>query len=764
MDTNKPEGSIVRKTHGVIGLMKEFMEPDDMMNHLISVIHKYHPSTDVARVRLAYEYAKNSHGDQMRKSGEPYINHPLAVAIILAELEMDKETIMAGLLHDVLEDTKVTDEEMKENFGEEVLLLVDGVTKLTQLKYSHDKVEVQAENLRKMFLAMAKDIRVIIIKLADRLHNMRTLKYQRPEKQVEIARETLEIYSPIAQRLGISMIKTELDDLALKYMHPDVYKNIAEQINATRFEREAFIARVVKEIKDHLEQSGIKAEVYGRAKHFFSIYRKMVNQNKTIDQIYDLFAVRIIVDNLMNCYASLGAVSEMYKPVPGRIKDYIAMPKPNMYQSLHNTFIGPDGTPFEIQIRTADMHRTAEFGIAAQWKYKENQDGKKSNDNEEEKLSWLREILEWQKDFSDDNREFLGLLKSDLNLFSDNIYAFTPTGDVKALPKGSNLVDFAYSIHSAVGNRMVGGKVNGKLVGIEYEVKNGDRIEILTSQNSKGPSRDWLKIVKSSKAKNKIMQWFKTECKEDNIVRGRELLNMYCKVKGFIISDLLKTEYMEACMARYGFKDWDSLLASVGHGSLKEGQVIGKLRESKQKKDKKNAQSAEAILATYSEQDPARRETKNQGSIVVNGVDDVAVHFGKCCAPVPGDEIIGFVTRGRGISIHRTDCINVINMPETDRNRLVEASWNADAAEKDDVIYNAEIRIYAENKQGVLFNITKIFSENFVNINNITTRTAKNGLATIIVSFEIKGLKQLDFCINKIRQVPNVVDVERATG
>lgn len=763
VDADRPEGSVVRNTHGIIGLMQEFMEPDDMMDHLTEVIHKYHPSTDVSRVRLAYEYAKKSHGDQKRKSGEPYIIHPLAVAVILAELEMDKETIMAGLLHDVLEDTKVTDEEMKGTFGEEVFLLVDGVTKLTQLKYSHDKVEIQAENLRKMFLAMAKDIRVIIIKLADRLHNMRTLKYQRPEKQIEIARETLEIYSPIAQRLGISMIKTELDDLALKYLHPDIYKSLAEQINATRFEREAFIARVVKEVEEQLDKFGIKAEVYGRAKHFFSIYRKMVNQNKTLDQIYDLFAVRILVDNQLECYAALGAISELYKPVPGRIKDYIAMPKQNLYRSLHNTLIGPEGTPFEIQIRTYEMHRTAEFGIAAHWKYKENQDGKKSDDNEEEKLAWLREILEWQKDFSD-NREFLGLLKSDLNLFADNIYAFTPSGDVKALPAGSNLVDFAYSIHSAVGNHMVGGKVNGKLVPIEYEIKNGDRVEILTSQNSKGPSRDWLKTVKSSKAKNKIMQWYKNVSKDEDIIRGKELLQSYCKVKGYILSDLLKPEYVEACLVRYGFVDWDSLVAAVGHGSLKEGQVIGKLLESKQKREKKNTETNEALLATYSEQDPVRRESKNHGAIMVNGADDVAVHFGKCCAPVPGDEIVGFVTRGRGISIHRTDCINIINLPEADRGRLVEAAWNADAAEKDDMIYNAEIRIYAENKQGVLFNITKVFSENMVNINSITTRTAKNGLSTIIVSFEIKGLKQLELCMNKLRQVPNVVDIERTTG
>lgn len=754
---------MVRKPHGIIGYMPEFMEPEDMLNHLFDVIHKYHPSADVSRVQLAYGFAKKSHGDQKRKSGEPYIIHPLAVAVILAELEMDKETIMAGLLHDVLEDTGVTDEEMKNTFGDEVLLLVDGVTKLTQLKYSHDKVEVQAENLRKMFLAMAKDIRVIIIKLADRLHNMRTLKYQKEEKQIEIARETLEIYSPIAQRLGISTIKTELDDLALKYLHPDVYRDLAEQINATRFEREAFISRVVKEVEAQLEKFGIEAEVYGRAKHFFSIYRKMVNQNKTLDQIYDLFAVRIIVNNQIDCYAALGAISELYKPVPGRIKDYIAMPKQNLYRSLHNTLIGPEGTPFEIQIRTYEMHRTAEFGIAAHWKYKENQDGKKTDDNEEEKLAWLREILEWQKDFSD-NREFLGLLKSDLNLFSDNIYAFTPSGDVKVLPAGSNLVDFAYSIHSAVGNRMIGGKVNGKLVTIDYEIKNGDRIEILTSQNSKGPSRDWLASVKSSKAKNKIMQWFKNVSRDEDIVHGKELLQAYCKTKGYVLSELLKPEYMNICTARYGFVDWDSLLASVGHGSLKESQVIGKLAECKRKNEKNAVISNESVLATYSEQDPARKESKNQGAIIVNGAGDVDVHFGKCCAPIPGDEIVGFVTRGRGISIHRTDCINIINMPEVERSRLIEATWNKDAAEKDDVIYNAEIRIYAENKQGVLFNITKVFSENMVNISNITTRTAKTGLSTIIISFEIKGLKQLELCINKLRQVPNVIDIERTTG
>lgn len=755
-------GSIVRSPHGVIGLMPEFMEPDDMEAHLISVIKKYHPSTDVSRVVLAYEYAKKFHGDQKRKSGEPYINHPLSVAIILAELEMDKETIMAGLLHDVLEDTDASEEEMRQMFGSEVLLLVDGVTKLTKLNYSADKVEVQAENLRKMFLAMAKDIRVIIIKLADRLHNMRTMQYQKPEKQISISKETLEIYSPLAERLGISMIKTEMDDLALKYLHPDVYKELAEQINATRFEREAFISRVVIEMREKLEEAGIKGEVEGRAKHFFSIYRKMVNQNKTLDQIYDLFAVRIKVDNVKDCYAALGMIHEMYKPIPGRIKDYIAMPKPNMYQSLHTTLIGPEGNPFEVQIRTYEMHRTAEYGIAAHWKYKENQDGKHSDDNEAAKLTWLREILEWQRDFSD-SKEFLNALKKDLDLFSENIYAFTPTGDVVPLPSGSNLVDFAYSIHSAVGNHMVGGKVNGKLVPLEYEIKNGDRIEILTSQNAKGPSRDWLKIVKSSKARNKINQWFKSELKDDNIVRGKEFLQNYCKTKNVVLSELLKPEYMESCLTRYGYKDWNSLLAAVGHGSLKEGQVIGKLAESKRRLSGEE-QKAEEGVASFTRADARGKDSKNQGAIVVNGVDDVAVHFSRCCSPVPGDEIVGYVTRGRGITIHRTDCVNVLNLPETDRIRLIEASWNQAALEKTDMVYNVEIKIFANDRKGLLLEVTKVLSEESVNINSITANTAKNGVATLTISFDTKGIAQLDEIMRKLRQLPNVIDIERSKG
>ena len=475
----------------------DYEDPDQLFDMLIARIRKYHPSTDVSMIRKAYETAKKAHGDQCRKSGEPYIIHPLWVAIILADLEMDKETIAAGLLHDVVEDTKVSEDEIREMFGEEVSLLVDGVTKLGRLSYSSDKLEVQAENLRKMFLAMAKDIRVIIIKLADRLHNMRTLQFMTPEKQKEKAKETMDIYAPIAQRLGISKIKTELDDLALKYSQPEVFFDLVRQINARKTEREEFVEQIVKEVSAHMKNANIKAEVNGRVKHFFSIYRKMVNQDKTVDQIYDLFAVRIIVDSVKDCYAALGVIHELYTPIPGRFKDYIAMPKPNMYQSLHTTLMSSVGQPFEIQIRTQEMHKTAEYGIAAHWKYKESNDGKKSVEaQEEEKLSWLRQILEWQRDMSD-NREFLSLIKGDLDLFAEDVYCFTPQGDVKNLPNGSTPIDFAYAIHSAVGNKMVGARVNGKLVNIDYKIQNGDRIEILTSQNSRGPSRDWLNIVKS---------------------------------------------------------------------------------------------------------------------------------------------------------------------------------------------------------------------------------------------------------------------------
>ena len=526
--------------------MEDFTSPDELYQELVKSVMRYHPSTDLSMIEKAYQVAKAAHKDQVRKSGEPYIIHPLCVGIILADLELDKESIAAGLLHDVVEDTPMTTEDVAAEFGDEVALLVDGVTKLGQLSYSADKVDEQAENLRKMFLAMAKDIRVILIKLADRLHNMRTLKYMRPEKQKEKARETMDIYAPIAQRLGISKVKIELDDLALKYLQPEVYYDLVAQIADKKSVREKYVKSIVAEVKQHMENAHIEADVQGRVKHFFSIYKKMVNQDKTLDQIYDLFAVRILVDSVKDCYAALGVIHEMYKPIPGRFKDYIAMPKANMYQSLHTTLIGPKGQPFEIQIRTYEMHRTAEYGIAAHWKYKEsggsNEQNIEGKNSAEAKLTWLRQILEWQRDMSD-NREFMSLLKSDLDLFSESVYCFTPGGDVKTLPNGSNTIDFAYSIHSAVGNKMIGARVNGKLVPIEYVIKNGDRIEIITSQNSRGPSRDWLNTVKSTQAKNKINQWFKTEFKEGNIVKGKELIAQYCKMKGIPQAQVVRSEY-----------------------------------------------------------------------------------------------------------------------------------------------------------------------------------------------------------------------------
>jgi len=744
--------------------MQDFTTPDVLYQELIKSVRKYHPSTDITMIEKAYRVAAGAHEGQLRKSGEPYIIHPLCVAIILADLELDKETIVSGILHDAVEDTVMTTEEIVKEFSAEVALLVDGVTKLGQLSYSKDKIEIQAENLRKMFLAMAKDIRVILIKLADRLHNMRTLQYMRPEKQKEKARETMDIYAPIAQRLGISKVKNELDDLSLKYLEPEVYYDLKEQISDKKSAREAFVQRIVEEVKAHMDTAGIEARVDGRVKHFFSIYRKMVNQSKTLDQIYDLFAVRIIVDSIKDCYAALGVIHEMYKPIPGRFKDYIAMPKPNMYQSLHTTLIGPNGQPFEIQIRTFEMHKTAEYGIAAHWKYKESSDGKKSVDQQEaEKMTWLRQILEWQRDMSD-NKEFLNLLKSDLDLFSDSVYCFTPTGDVKTLPSGSTPIDFAYSVHSAVGNKMIGARVNGKLVTIDYRVQNGDRIEIITSQNSKGPSRDWLNLVKSTQAKSKINQWFKNEFKEDNILRGKELITQYCKVKAIIMSNILKTEFQQAVMRKYGFRDWDSVLAAIGHGGLKEGQVVNKMVEEYEKLHKKEITDEKVLEAVTESKEPKIKLTRSQSGIIVKGLSDVSVRFSKCCSPVPGDEIVGFVTRGRGVSVHRTDCVNVINLQESERMRLIDAEWQDMGQFASKEKYMTEIRIYANNRTGLLVDISRIFTERGIDMNSINARTSKQGTTTISVTFEIGGKEELQKITDKLYQVESILDVERATG
>ncbi len=749
---------------GAFEALQENQSPEQLYQELISRVKKYHPSDDISLIEKAYNLAYMAHKNQLRKSGEPYIIHPLSVAIILAELQLDKETIVSGILHDVVEDTIITDEQLRNQFGNYVALIVDGVTKLEKIEYNDDKLEYQAENLRKMFLAMAKDIRVIMVKLADRLHNMRTLQYQPPQRQIEIARETMDIYAPLAQRLGISKLKVELDDLSLKYLEPEVYYDLADKIKIRKSEREKYVSEIVADVAKHIRNAGIEATFDGRVKHFMSIYRKMLNQDKTLDQIYDLFAVRIIVKTIPDCYAALGIIHEMYKPIPGRFKDYIAMPKPNMYQSLHTTLIGPTGRPFEIQIRTYEMHKTAEYGIAAHWKYKENSDGKKIEESEAEKMSWLRQILDWQVNLSD-NKEFLNTLKSDLELYSDTVYCFTPTGDVKTLPAGSNPIDFAYAIHSAVGNKMIGARVNGQLATINYKIQNGDRIEIITSQNSRGPSRDWLNIVKSNQAKTKINQWFKNELKEDNIQKGREMLLAYCKANGVDPALIMIPQYMNAIMQKYGFRDWDAVRAAVGHGGLREGQIVNRMKELYDK-DHPHIMTDEEIIEDVREAAIHKKLTvRRSGGVAVQGTDDLAVRFSKCCSPIPGDEIVGYVTRGRGVSIHRTDCVNIIALPEDERARLIEADWERDEEGKDaGEKYETGIRIFAQDRQGLLMDLTRFLSDKGVSILNMNVRTSKQGTATIMLSFSTSGKDELRDIVEKIRGINGVIDIERTSG
>jgi len=733
---------------------------EELYKELINKMNTYHPTKEFDMIDRAYHLAVEAHKEQKRKSGEPYIIHPLKVAYILAELELDKETITAGILHDTIEDTQYTYEDIANIFSVEVANLVDGVTKLGKLSYS-TKEEMQAENYRKMFLAMAKDIRVILIKLADRLHNMRTLNYMTEAKQREKAQETLDIYAPLAHRLGISKIRTEMEDLCFQYLNPDAYYDLKEKIERKQIERESFVKSIVSDLKQKMEQSGIKGKVEGRSKHFFSIYKKMVNQNKTLDQIYDLFAVRAIVDTVRDCYGVLGVVHTMYTPMPGRFKDYIAMPKPNMYQSLHNTLIGPEGEPFEVQIRTWDMHRTSEYGIAAHWKYKEGK-GNKKGTSEEAKLTWLRQILEWQQDMSD-NKEYLDTIKLDLNIFNDQVYAFTPQGKVISLPKGSTTIDFAYMIHSAVGNKMVGARVDNKMVSIEYKIQNGDRIEILTSQNSRGPSRDWLNIVKSSQARTKINQWFKKEFKEENILKGRELIDKDIKKKNYTPSELLKTEWMNIVLNKFGFRDWDALCAAVGHGGVKEGQVTNRLIE-EFLREKKKQEAQNTLLDVLNSDAPQKLERhKSKSGVVVKGVGDVAVRFSKCCSPVPGDEIVGFVTRGRGVTIHRTDCINVMNLTEEDRHRLIEAEWDVEGKGMADVSYLASMRIIGTEKVGLMLEVSRVFTEEDVSVKSLTIKTTK-ATAIFDVSIEVKGKEQLEKIIKRLMKLKDILEIERITN
>ncbi|WP_427339089.1 RelA/SpoT family protein [Caloranaerobacter sp. DY30410] len=715
----------------------------NLLNSLIDKIKQYNPHGDIDIVKKAYYFAEASHEGQYRASGEKYFIHPYNVALILAELNMDTTTIAAGLLHDVVEDTEVTFDDIEREFGLEIRNLVDGVTKLRKLKFS-SKQERQAENLRKMIIAMSKDIRVIIIKLADRLHNMRTLNYMPEAKKKEKALETLEIYAPIAHRLGISKIKWELEDLALRYLDPEGYYDLVEKVSKKRKEREKYINTVIEILSKKLEEVGIKSEINGRPKHFYSIYRKMVYQNKTFEQIYDLTAIRVIVDSVKDCYGVLGIVHTMWKPIPGRFKDYIAMPKPNMYQSLHTTVIGPQGEPLEIQIRTWEMHRTAEYGIAAHWKYKE---GISKSDDFDKKLSWLRQLLEWQKELKDP-KEFMESLKIDL--FTNEVFVFTPKGDVINLPAGSTPIDFAYRVHTAVGNNCIGAKVDGRIVPLDYKLKNGNIVEILTSANSNGPSRDWLKFVKSSHAKSKIRQWFKKEERAQNINRGKEQIEKEVKRQGFKLTEILKEDWLNEVASKLSLSSIDDLYAAVGYGSITVSQVIHRLKEL-HKEYYKNDNKDENIV----KQTKNKKEYRPTQGVKIKGIDNIMVRFSKCCNPVPGDEIIGYITRGRGVSIHRKDCPNIADLSIQDR--FIEVEW--DDAKK--VSYLAEIQIKATDRPGLLSEITQLLTEKNLTVTSLNARTNREKIALINLVLEIKSVEQLNELMRKIRGINGVIDVYR---
>ena len=725
------------------------------VNHTIEEVlenaKKSNRRADLKLIRRAYDFAKSKHGDQLRRSGEPYIIHPVQVAYILSTLGLDESTICAALLHDVIEDTDVTLQDLSKEFSPEIAEMVDGVTKLKQIGHASIE-ENQVENYRKMFLAMGKDIRVIIIKLADRLHNMKTLEFLRRDRQIANAKETMELYAPLANRLGIYSLKWELEDLAFKYLYPEEYRELVEGIDKKREERLQFIEKIMDDIRGQLKKQKIEAEVTGRAKHLYSIYRKMKRDNKTLDQIYDLFALRILVNSVKDCYAALGVVHEMYSPMPGRFKDYIAVPKPNMYQSIHTTLLGEKGTPFEVQIRTWEMHRIAEYGIAAHWAYKEANYGKKGKQVvtvTKDKLAWLRETLEWQQDMKDP-QEFLNTLKTEL--FEDEVYVFTPKGKILVLPRDATPIDFAYSIHEEIGNHMVGCKINSKMMPIITKLQSGDIVEIMTSDSQKGPSRDWLKFIKTTKAKSKIQSWFKKEQRSENIEKGKDLIDKEIKRIGISHDELFKQDYINAALDRYKFKNLEDMYASVGFGAISQVKIISRMLEEYRKSHK------EENIEQKIEELTSKRKTVKPSStgVVVKGIDNCLVKLSKCCNPVPGDNIIGYITKGRGVSVHRTDCVNVKDLLK-EEDRIIDVYWYTEKAAS----YNVDITVYANDRSGLLADVIQVLSNLKTKLMGLNSKATKEHIATIEITIEVENIEELNKVLKELRKVDSVYEVTR---
>ncbi|CAM4359203.1 MAG: bifunctional (p)ppGpp synthetase/guanosine-3',5'-bis(diphosphate) 3'-pyrophosphohydrolase [Paenibacillus macerans] len=720
------------------------------IEQLLEKASAYIKEPELQRIRVAYEFAEQAHHGQVRKSGEPYILHPLAVADIVVNMQMDALSIIAALLHDVVEDTTVSLKEIQEQFGNDCALLVDGLTKLERIKF-RSKEEQQNENYRKMFIAMAQDIRVIVIKLADRLHNMRTLKYQSEESQRRIAYETLEIFCPIANRLGISAIKWEMEDIALRYLNPQQYYRIANLMRKKRAEREEYIKNVIARIAEKLEEMGVQADLSGRPKHIYSVYKKMTTKNKQFNEIYDLLAIRIIVENIKDCYATLGIIHTLWKPMPGRFKDYIAMPKANMYQSLHTTVVGPNGEPTEVQIRTWEMHRTAEYGIAAHWAYKEG-----SGDNGlVNKITFFNEILELQHEAKDAS-EFVESLKMDF--FSDLVFVFTPSGEVIELPAGSVPLDFAYRIHTEVGNRTIGAKVNGRIVPLDHRLKTGDIVEILTSKHSYGPSQDWLKIAQSSHARSKIKQWFKKEKREENVEKGREAIERELKRAGIEPPSFMTDEKLLEAAKKYAFNDIDDMLSAIGFGGITASQIVTKLTEKLRKEQEEAAGHIELTSEVKEVKAPEDRKHRPTNGVVVKGIDNLLVRFARCCNPVPGDEIVGYITRGRGVSVHRSDCPNIpAGTDGGEAARVIEVEWE-NAIEAN---YNVDIEITGHDRRNFLNEVLQAVSESKTNISAVSGRSDKNKMVFVHMTILIRNTDHLQSVVEKIKRVKDVYTVHR---